>query len=471
MRLHLLALPLLACSLAVAAVPPSPLLNGGFRDPALKGGWIQIHLEGSPEAIGYQHGYLLRAEIEDNQRAIALSTTHEVNHSWGELRKIAEQYFVPKLTAEYRDELTGMARGLHAQGSKLDFTDLVAMNGYMEFSYYYDQEHRDQTGKQVSHAPEHCSAFVATGSYTKDGNVVIGHNNWSDYLTGTRWNVIFDVAPLKGHHFTMDGMPGLIHSGDDFGINDAGMMITETTISSFFGFDKTGTPEFVRARQAMQYSESIDDFAGYMKTGNNGGYANTWLIADRKTGEIGRLELGLKNVNLDRTKDGYFVGSNFPINPTLLADETTYPANSPNAPNNVRHRRWDQLMAENKGTIDIELAKKFETDHYDVITREIDPNERTLCGHIDRSSRGLPNWQSPFGPAGVAQVKVSDAAMAEKLQFVAGLGHPCGVKFEAAPFLKEHKEFGWQKKELHDVDDHGWATVGPIVQQVSGTRD
>ena len=28
----------------------------------------------------------------------------------------------------------------------------------------------------------------------------------------------------------MDGMPGLIHSGDDFGVNDAGIAITETTI-------------------------------------------------------------------------------------------------------------------------------------------------------------------------------------------------------------------------------------------------
>ena len=48
----------------------------------------------------------------------------------------------------------------------------------------------------------------------------------------------------------MDGVPGLIHSADDFGINDAGIMITETTISDFHGFDENGIPEFVRARQS-----------------------------------------------------------------------------------------------------------------------------------------------------------------------------------------------------------------------------
>ena len=456
------------CCLSLAAAPGN-LLKGGFRGTP-QGGWITIHLEGSPAAIGYQHGYLLKAEIEDSQRAIALSTTHEVSHSWADLRKVSELYFIPKLPAEYRAELEGMTQGLKDAGSKLDMVDLVTMNGYMEFSYYYDELRREKVGPAaVSHAPEHCSAFVATGSYTKGGGVVIGHNNWTDYLTGTRWNVIFDMVPVKGHRFTMDGMPGLIHSGYDFGINDSGIMITETTIGNFMGFDRKGTPEFVRARTAMQYAESIDDFARYMKDGNNGGYANTWLVGDRKTGEIGRLELGLQNATLDRTKDGYFVGSNFPINPKLIAEETTFPADDSNTPNQVRHRRWDQLMAENKGKIDVELGKKFETDHYDVLTKEIDPNERTLCGHIDRSSRGLPGWQSAFGPAGVAQVKVSDSAMAKTLTFAAGLGHPCGVEFHAADFLRAHKKFGWQKTLLKDVKDNGWEIAGPVSQPVPPT--
>jgi len=319
-----------------------------------------------------------------------------------------------------------------------------------------------------SHAPEHCSAFVATGKYTKDGRIVIGHNNWTDYLTGTRWNIVFDVAPESGHHFIMDGMPGLIHSGDDFGINDTGILITETTIGSFFGFDTTGVPEFVRARKAMQYSTSIDDFVRFMKEGNNGGYANTWLVADRKTDEIARLELGLKNVTLERSNDGYFVGSNFPINPKLIAQETDYPAKDPNAPNTVRHRRWDQLMAQYKGKIDVDLGKKFETDHYDVITKEIDPNERTICGHIDRSSRGLRPWQEPYGPAGVAEAKVADAALAEKMSFVAGMGHPCGVEFHAREFLKAHKEFAWQSGTLQDVKANPWIVVSAAQATPAG---
>ncbi len=227
----------------------------------------------------------------------------------------------PHIEAEYREELQGITDGANAAGIKLDLWDVVALNGFPEWSYYVAEYNKQHGIKPApSSAPgEHCSAFVATGSYTKDGRVVIAHNNWTTYIEGERWTIIFDIVPAHGQHFIMDGFPGLIHSADDFGINAAGIVITETTIGGFFGYDTNGVPEFVRARKAMQYSQSIDDFARIMKAGNNGGYANDWLIADTKKNEIASLELGLKNVTLERKTDGYFVGSNFPINPKLAA--------------------------------------------------------------------------------------------------------------------------------------------------------
>ncbi len=128
---------------------------------------------------------------------------------------------------------------------------------------------------------------------------------------------MFDIKPEHGHRMVMDGEPGVITSQDDFGVTDAGLIITETTITQFIGWDPDGKPEFVRSRKAMQYASSIDEYVAIIKEGNNGGYANDWLIGDRKTGEIAYLELGLKNTPLWRTKDGYFVSSNFPRDPAL----------------------------------------------------------------------------------------------------------------------------------------------------------
>lgn len=428
-------------------------LKKAFRKPA-QNGWVFVHLEGTPAEIGYQHGYLLSAEIADAQRAIKLLLTHD-NKDWGFFRNAAEKVLWPHVEAEYRAELQGIVEGLKAKGVALDLWDMVATNAWLELDPYYTK-YFDAASKRPT--GDHCSAFVATGSYTRDGRPVIAHNNWTDYATGSRWNMIFDVVPEHGYRFIMDGMPGLIHSGDDFGINSAGIMITETTITAFHGFDPGGVPEFVRARKAMQYSASIDDFARLMKEGNNGGYANDWLIADRNTGEVASLELGLKHVNLWRSKDGYFAGSNYPIDPGLAKDETDFDMKDMGNSANARHARWDQLMKENKGRIDVAAGKRFLADHFDSLDKKIEPSERTLCGHVDLSARGAKPYWGVYQPAGAVQNKVASAAMAEQMTFSAAMGHSCGINFKAAKHLKDHPDFAWEKDVLKDLDSHAWTT-------------
>ena len=446
------------------AAPPArepqsdPRLKSAFRREP-QNDWIFVHLEGKPADVGYQHGYLLSAEIEDGFRVVRAGLVHDTKKNWAFFRDAAQNVLWPHIETEYRDELQGIVDGLHAKNVQLDVWDIVAYNAWLELGPYYsasyDRQHRVASPRMPT--PEHCSAFVATGSYTKDGRMVIAHNNWTDYKEGSRWNVVFDIVPAAGHRILMDGMPGLIHSGDDFGENDAGIVVTETTIGSFSSFDNDGVAEFVRARKAMQYSASIDDFARIMKDGNNGGYANTWLVADTKANEIASLELGLKHVTLKRTKDGYFVGSNYPENPDLIRDETPdFAVKDTSVSANARHKRWDDLMAGNKGRIDVKLAEKFLGDHYDTFDRRNEPDERTLCGHIDLSPRGSKPWQPPYGIAGAVQNKATDAAMAARMSFVAHMGHACGLNFKAASHLKKHPEFAWEKDILRDLDSYPW---------------
>src|SRR5579863_702658 len=426
-------------------------LKHSFRRPD-NNGWIFVHLEGSPPEIGFEHGYLLAPEIEDALKVTTLEQTHQNGKDWQFFRDAAKNMMWPHIESEYREEMQGIADGANAHGVKLDLWDVVALNGAMEWSYYVKQYDKAHGIKSASvGVPEHCSAFVATGSYTKDGKIVIAHNNWTNYLDGERWTIIFDVVPDKGYRFIMDGFPGFIHSGDDFGINSAGIIISETTIGGFFGYDPAGIPEFVRARKAMQYSASIDDAARIFKKGNNGGYANDWLLADIKSNEIASLELGLKNVTLTRKKDGYFVGSNFPINEKLAREETDFDMHDMSSSANARHVRWDQLMAENKGKIDVAAAQGFLADHYNSYDKKEEPGERTLCGHVDLSPRGMPTWQPPFGIAGAVQNKATDAAMAAKMEFTAAAGHACGGSFHAATQLQAHPEFIGQKELLRDM--------------------
>jgi len=465
---------------AASAAPPG---QGNAADPRLEkayrfqqGGWTYVHLEGSPAEIGFQHGYLLAPEIADALEAKKLSDTHETQRDWEFFRKTAREVLWPHIDAEYQQELQGIADGLRARGVELDVYDIVAVNASEEVPEYYvpwlnKREKQAQAPKLA--APGNCSAFIATGAYTKDRQIVIAHNNWTSYLTGERWVMVFDIVPQHGERILMDGYPGVITSADDFGINGAGIMITETTITQFEGWEMNGKPEFMRSRKALQYARSIDDYVRIIKDGNNGGYANDWLIGDRKTGEIAYLELGLKNTPLWRTQDGYFVSSNFARDPKLIREETSgFDANDLSSSMNARHVRAEEMVQQAKGTIDVEMAKQFLSDHGDSFEKspsgaeKVQPNERSLCGHGDVSPRGVKEWEwDPFNPGGAVQGKATDSTMAAKMSFVARAGHPCGADFLADDFLEHHPEYSWQKPLLRDMK------AGPWTKFQAGQKD
>ena len=226
----------------------------------------------------------------------------------------------PKIDPEYQAELQGIVDGLQANNTKLDLDDVVALNAFQELPDYYVPWLKSQTQTLQARADEihgHCSAFVATGSWTKDHQIVMAHSNWTSYMDGERWNDHLRHRSAIGLPDADGRFSGVIASDDDFGVNSAGLMISETTIAYFHGWDPNGKAEFVRARKAMQYANSIDDYVKIMLDGNNGGYANDWLLGDRKTGEIARFELGLKHTKCGAPSDGYFSGSNFPSDPDV----------------------------------------------------------------------------------------------------------------------------------------------------------
>ena len=47
-----------------------------------RNGWISIHLEGAPEVIGYQHGFLLADEIIDLRGAMSMLNEKTTGRDW-----------------------------------------------------------------------------------------------------------------------------------------------------------------------------------------------------------------------------------------------------------------------------------------------------------------------------------------------------------------------------------------------------
>jgi hypothetical protein len=426
-----------------------------------KNGWIYVHLSGSPADIGYQHGYLVANEIDTVMKVMQYYLPSASGKDWAFYRAASSRFIWKKIDKEYQDELKGIAEGLQAKGFKYDSLDVAALNAYIELSEYYVPTlmNKEKPGSGDNKAPANCSAFIATGSFTKDHKIVIAHNNWIDYIIGERWNVMADIKPEKGNQVLMDCVPGFIHSGDDFVVSKSGIVITETTITGFRGFDTTRTPEFMRARKAAQYSNSIDDVVKIMTTDNNGGYANDWLIGDTKTNEVAKLELGLKDYKVWRSKDTAFIGSNFPADPKLIKDETNFDVNNKTISSNARKLRMEKLViVDSRGKLDDSTGKVIEGDTYDALDSKNAYNRCVIDGHLEEDPIASKEYGlQPFFPMGAVQGKVTTTALANKMELWAHMGHPGGADFLAAPFLKKHPEFyKTQGKYLRDMKAYPW---------------
>ena len=320
-------------------------------------------------------------------------------------------------------------------------------------------------------AQERCSAFMAVGKYTQDGKIVVAHNNFSNFVDGQLARVVVDMHPTTGHRFLMLGFPGWIWSGTDFFVTDGGMIGTETTIGGFIAYENR-VPICCRIRQAMQYGDTLDDYVKILLDGNSGDYANSWLFADTKRNEILRLELGLKYHNIERTKDGYFIGFNAAYDPRIRNLE----CNNSGFDDIRRHQgarrvRLDDLMDKYKGKLNAEIAKKMLGDHYDVYLNRENPCSRTVCAHYELDPREYMSQSDrpkPFQPRGALDGNVCDSEMAKSMTFCLRWGNSCGIPFYKDKFCDENRQWAYLRPYLRDRIQQPWSTFTITKRLSSG---
>jgi len=419
-----------------------------------KNGWIYIHIEGTPKERGFQYGYMLAPEIKESIEVISKVWHYQNALDWNWLIQKTINKVKPNIDSEYLTEMEGIAEGVKTAGFDTDLDEIIIYNNFMELLWSWWPVAKEKISINPSEPTlQSCSSFIAIGNMTSDGSIVLGHNTMFGFVI-PQCNIILDIKPDKGFRILMQTLPGFIHSGTDFFITNAGLIGSETTIADFSKYSEEGIPEFIRMRQATQYASNIDEWCEIMKKGNNGGYANAWLLGDINKNEIARLELGLNYVGFEKKKDGYFVGSNLVEDLRILRFETKAKETDIKYSTVARNVRWEQLMQENKGKINLELAKKFEADHYDTFLNSFKPGGRSLCGHFYLDS-DHPNYQA-FHVKGTLDGKVIDTKMAKQMSFLAKWGSSCDIPFDSKIFLKEHPQFEWMNGLLKDRPNQPW---------------
>jgi len=422
-----------------------------------RNGWIYLHIEGKPFERGFQRGYLTANEINEFLKTVTYIQEFETGREHNFFVKTAARLFRNKISQEYVEEIKGMAAGMKQAGKEVTYDQMLFMNGFIDIIWYWWPREKELNSPG-------CSAFIATGDATADSRIVMAHNSWARYALSRFCNIIVDIVPERGHQILMQSWGPCIYSATDFFITGAGLVGTETTIGGFKGFNPKGTPIFERARKAMQYADSIDQWARIMTDKNNGAYANSWLLGDIKTGEIARLELGLKHHSLEKTKNGYFTGSNITNNIKILREETNSTYDDVRSTCVARRERWKQLIKEHYGKIDAEIAKQMLADHYDVYLGREKPSSRTICGHSELDDGSVPCTKSAYFPGGAVDGKVVDSDMAKNWKIWAKWGSSCNIGFDAKEFLEKHTQYDWLKGYLKDLPAQPW-TIFPVDKQ------
>ena len=458
-------------------------------------GWIRVSVSGTSYDCGYANGALLSKEIREVMEMLEFYIPNSYGIEFNVLADIVTELLSPAIRdnyPEFYEEMKGVLAGANSQGAKVSMNDIVFWNCYYTVDYLIG--HLDGLMKKNEHLSQkyaklleegitaagggrvgghdRCSAFIAVGDYTRDGKIVCAHNTFDNFIDSQFCNIILSVKPSKGNAFIMQTAPGCIASGTDYYVNSRGMICTETTIG---GFNKLQlhVPICCRIRQAVQYGKTLDECADILKTNNSGDYANSWLFGDTKTNTIMRIELGLDYINIEKKKNGYFIGFNAPDDPRIRNREcinTGY--YDIRRHQGARRVRLHQLMDKYKGKLDISAGEKIISDHYDVYLNKINMCSRTCCSHYnldDRAFMSQADRPLPYCPRGAIDGIVTDSTLAKKMGFVARWGSSCGTPFYAKEFCERNIQWAEQERYLHDRPSRPWTTF-MAGRTVPGTK-
>lgn len=424
-------------------------VNGFIHDK--KEGWVNITIYGDPYERGFAHGYLLKTELKRVLKVFPFLITDVIEVSVSNYMKQCTRLIKPILKnkfPEFYKEIVGISDGAKKAGVEISVNTLIGWNAYMSMYSYF-----------VDGGTQKCSAFIATGDATEKGDIVMAHNTHTDFASGQLQNIILTVIPTDGIRFVMQTSAGCIASGTDWFICANGLIGCETTIGDINYKPEFGSPYFCRIRQAMQYGNSLDEYKTIMMTDNAGDYACSWLFGDINTNEIMLCEIGLKEVNIQRTKNGVYYGMNSAISKRLRDNETDdIDYLNVSTSSGSRNVRLNELLNNTyKGKINTKNAMQIIADHYDVYMQRVDMNSRGICNHFESDIQVC--CYDPYGLYGCTDAKVVSSKLAKNLEFYGRFGSACGRKFSIKKHVSDHPEYKLWLPYVNDIPSWDWVKI------------
>ena len=254
-------------TLSLFGFPFSPATAGEMNREALRNASVKsygrlqvIRLEGTPYEMGYQHGFLLKEEVNDNVHSVLSSLAERFKIPWvgrkivSYLLDTSYRQMKPFLPSDSLEELRGLA-----DGSGVPLKDLQRFHAVPErFSFVG-------------------SSFVAYGEATQDSRLLQSRNlDWDLKMGFQRHPVLFVCNPTNKLAFVNIGFAGFI--GSFSGLNRQGLSIAVIGAKSRDA-SLQGTPAPFLLRRVLEECYELKEAATVIRTSERTGGAN-YLFGD-----------------------------------------------------------------------------------------------------------------------------------------------------------------------------------------------
>ena len=261
---------------------------------------------------------------------------------------------------KYAPQLLEEIRGI-ADGSGQSYEDLLFLNAAGEAGG--------------------CSAWAAIGNATKDHHGYLGfHADWC--LSALPQMVVVRADPSGGHSFTCLTFAGCVGPTGG-GLNDKGLACVYTTVET----EDTGpgVNPAILIKLALQHEESVEGAINVV--GDHTTYYGSNLVAvDRSEAIVIEKTCSHTHVRRASAHDwGHVDGDGVLAVPSHFTSSEEMNKLSPSMPqypsSYYRYIRLCQLLYQNKGSIDLEVMRQIDRDHYDVSLGRAHPSPNTICRH------------------------------------------------------------------------------------------
>ncbi len=305
-----------------------------------------ITLEGNHHDIGFQHGRKLSSVINESVIPFVREDMRNLHIANEQAQKIAEKY--EDLIGKYSPEILEETHGL-AEGAGIEYT-----TGLLILLFW-------EVRNTIDHASPECSSFVAAGDATIDGSPIAAQNSdWPKVMIDKGIAQPFLVRPKNGNDFIGRGLAGNLGRPSVIGFNEKGLSFVGSGIHQVQGVG-FGFPPLIITRVGLEKCSTVDEFLELVKRIPEWSHAGENVDVVDSDGHMARISFTTKRTMIVQTRNHFLASANHYHNREMRhfgpADREAYPSSY------ARYDRIVELLRENYGKVDGELARRIMSDH------------------------------------------------------------------------------------------------------------